>query len=125
MVIGASESGAASIYYHDDQAFPEAHGFWVRGGGRTTRATVYRASGDGPLLLTVHSGLIDNRFTIACGGWTRTLELRREAPERIEVPCPGRLVTLELSAEQQFVPQEVAPPSADLRPLGVWIEVLK
>lgn len=124
MVIGASQSGTASIFYHDERVFPEPQGFWVRG-ARTTRATVHRATGDSPLILKVHSGLIDNRLTIACGGWTRTFDLRREADEQVEVPSTGRLVTLELSAERQFVPQETAPPSTDPRPLGVWIEVVR
>lgn len=124
-VLGASQSAAASIFYYDGNAFPEEAGFWVRG-SRTTRASINRASSAGPLVLKMHSGLIANRLHVSTGAWRRTIPLQRERPEQIEVPSDDRaFVTLELSADDTFIPRDVVATSRDPRPLGVWIEVVK
>ncbi|MGH9175612.1 MAG: hypothetical protein ACRD1H_14700, partial [Vicinamibacterales bacterium] len=122
-VVAASQFGSASVFYHDLYAFPEAAGFWVRG-GRTTRVTIQQEDATRPLILTIHSGLIANRLHVSSSGWTRTVALQREQPDQIEIPSGGSaVVILELSADHEFVPREIDASSRDPRPLGVWVEV--
>ncbi len=122
-VTGASLARGGSYFYYDDNAFPEAVGFWVRG-RRTTRVTIHRERGDGPLKLRINSGLIRNRLHVSTFGWSHTVSLEPKLPDYLEVPAGNRaLITLELTADEEFVPREHDPTSQDLRPLGVWVEV--
>jgi hypothetical protein len=124
-VLGASQFGPTAVFYHDDHAFPETSGFWVRG-GRAALVTVERDDTSTPFRLRVHSGLIDNHLHVAVSGWDQTIALAREQPDEVEIPVGERkLVTLEFSAEKAFVPKDLLPPSSDARPLGVWIEILR
>ena len=123
IVVGAAEFGSTTVFYHDEQAFPERTGFWVQG-ERATLVTIQHDNATAPVTLRVHSGLIDNRLHVATTGWQTTLALDREQPDVIEIPSGGRrVVTMQLSADKAFVPKEVIPSSVDSRPLGVWIEV--
>ena len=122
-MVGAAQFGSTTVFYHDEQAFPERTGFWVQG-ERSTLVTIQRDNAAAPVTLRVHSGLIDNRLHVATTGWQTTLALDREQPDVIEIPSGGRrVVTMQLSADKAFVPKEVIPSSVDSRPLGVWIEV--
>jgi hypothetical protein len=123
-VVAASRGTAVSYFFADDNAIPEAQGFWVRG-SRSTRVTIHRDQVAGPLRLRVHSGLVDNRLHVAMPGWGQTLTLAPGHPAEIDIPFGDRvLTTLDLTAEREFVPRQVDPASRDPRPLGVWIEVM-
>jgi hypothetical protein len=125
-VIAASRSNGASIFYFDNDAFPEEAGFWVRGGGRRARIAIERATTEGPLTLRIHSGLITNRLRLSTFGWNQTVTLQPKLPDQVEIPAGSRgLHVLELSADQAFVPAELDQASRDVRPLGVWVEILR
>ena len=125
VVIAASRSGPASIYYYDANVSREPGGFWVLG-NRHTRVTIARPPSEGPLILRVHSGPIANRLHLSTFGWQHTMALKPSVREDIEVPVNGdTLVTLELSTDVVFVPQQWDPASADTRTLGVWVEVVQ
>jgi hypothetical protein len=126
-VLGASDSGDASLFYHDENVFPEERGFWVRGGHRRAQVSVHRSDMEGPLRLRVHSGVIANRLEVSMSGWSTTVALRPQSPEQIEIPATGRrsLVTLTFSAADGFVPMEIDGASRDARRLGAWVEVVR
>ena len=124
-VIGASRSGPASVFYLDANAYPEDRGFWVRA-TRRTHVVVHRPEATGSLVIRVHSGPMANLLRLATSGWERRVPLQPQRREDIEIPTKaGSLVAIELMAETGFVPAEREPSSADLRPLGVWIEVVR
>lgn len=124
-VIAASRSGPASVFYYDVNASPEETGFWIWG-NRQTRVTIARPPTEGPLVLQVHSGPIDNRLRLTTFGWQRTVTLQPQTRADVDVPSDsGTLVTLDLGAELAFVPREFDSASSDTRPLGVWVEVVQ
>jgi hypothetical protein len=124
-VTAASRSGQASIFYHDAYFFSERDGFWVRG-ERETRVTIYREFAETPLTMRVHSGLVGNRLRVSTAAWEKTLALRPQSPETVEVVgATGPLTTLSLRSDSGFVPRELDPASPDERRLGIWIEVLR
>jgi hypothetical protein len=124
-VLAASQSGPASVFYFDGNAFEEDLGFWVRA-SRSTRIAIQRADTAGPLVIRVHSGPVANQLTVATPGWQRHVRLQPERREDIDIPAKtAGLVTLELTADGGFVPRERDSNSSDPRPLGVWIEVAK
>jgi hypothetical protein len=114
------------VFYYDTNATPEKEGFWVWG-ERTTRVSIERKAVDKPLILKVHSGLIANQLHLSMFGWSRSLTLQPVLPDQIEIEAAGdqRLVTLELGAENGFVPAELDPKSDDVRRLGVWVEIVQ
>jgi hypothetical protein len=124
-IIAASRSGPASLFFSDTNASPEANGFWVWG-ERQTRVTVARPDHEGPIVLRVHSGPIPNRLRVSGFGWSRTLALRPDSPEELEVPIGDNdVVTIHFAAETAFVPRDLDSQSTDARPLGAWVEVLR
>lgn len=124
-VIAASRSGPASVFYYDVNVSPEPTGFWVWG-GRSTRVTIARPDTTAALVLRVHSGPINNRLHLTTFGWQQSVTLQPQSPIEIEMPGgSGGLVTVDLSADFVFVPQERDPTSTDIRPLGVWVEVVR
>jgi hypothetical protein len=126
IVIAASRSGPASVFYYDVNVSPEVAGFWVWG-QRRTRVTIARPpKTTAPLVLRIHSGPIANRLQLATFGWRQTVLLQPQLPVDVEIPAsPGGLVTLDLAADLSFVPRERDPSSSDTRPLGAWVEVVQ
>ena len=124
-VIAASRSGPASVFYYDVNVSPEPTGFWVWG-SRSTSVTIARPATTARLVLRVHSGPIDNRLHLTTFGWQQTVTTKPQLPIEVEVPGgSGGLVTLDLSADFAFVPQQRDATSTDIRPLGVWVEVVR
>jgi len=123
-VIGASQYGPSTVFYYDDNVSLEPTGFWVWG-TRWTKVSIHRSRTDVPLVLRIHS-MIPNRLRIALVGWAQTIALQPEQSQDVEIPSGDReIVTLELFAEQVFVPMQIDPTSRDDRPLGVWIEIVQ
>jgi hypothetical protein len=123
-VVAASMSGGASVFYYDGNIFQEENGFWVRG-ARRTRVTIDHTNVGRPLVLRVHSGPLSNQLHVFTPGLERDVQLEPLRPQNVEIPTGGRrLVTLALTAANEFVPREIDPSSSDPRPLGIWIEVV-
>jgi hypothetical protein len=73
----------------------------------------------------LNSGLIANRLRISAPGWAESVALEAKMPTEIEVPMADRsLVTLELTADHEFIPRALDPASLDPRTLGIWVEVV-
>ena len=113
------------MFYFDGNIFPEEQGFWVRG-ARRTRVTIDHMNGAAPLVLRVHAGPIANQLHILTAGFERDVYLQPLLRQDVEIPATGnRLVTLALTAANEFIPKDIDPSSTDPRPLGVWIEVVQ
>ena len=93
------------VFYYDDNALPEAAGFWMR--GTRTRASPSSATTAVRSALRVNSGLIANRLRMSTPGWSRIGAAAAEKPDELEIPAGRRtLITLDVSADHVFVPQE-------------------
>jgi len=124
-VLGAAAAAGGDYFFFDENALPEAAGFWTRG-ARTARVAIRRTHPAGPLTLRLNSGLIPNRLRIVLPGWSKTVVLEPKIPGTVEIPVDNRaLVTFEFTADRAFIPRELDPSSTDPRSLGIWIELVE
>jgi hypothetical protein len=125
-VLAAAHYDDVRLYFHDEHAYPEPSGFWVR--GRTTMlATVAWAPerSDQPgITLKLHSGAAPNEVTIATPAWLSTISL--EPGELRDVHVPARAdqsqLQLRIAPARAFVPAE-HDGGDDRRELGAWVEI--
>jgi hypothetical protein len=122
-VLSASRYGSAAVYFHDEQLFPEAAGFWTI--GRRRAAVTMAPAGEAPARLRIHCGSKANRVTLRSHGWSQTLDMVPNRPQEVTLPAATRgIVTLEIETADGFVPSEIDPASQDRRFLGAWVEVM-
>lgn len=129
-VVQSRRYGAASAFFHDDNADPEPAGFWTRR-DRLTRVTLMRDEG-ADLTVRVRSGpaaarvavrsLCAPRAETPCAAITETVALDANTARDIALRTRGP-VRLEIDTRGGFVPAEVDRASRDARGLGAWIEV--
>ena len=124
VVLAAANYPAASIYFHDEQLYPEAEGFWTIG-GRSSRVTVAARPGQTtPIVVRMHPGAKANTVTISTFGWQRYYELVPGQAVEVELPqFASGVVPLTITAESGFYPRDIDPASTDRRFLGAWVEV--
>src|SRR5690606_5791671 len=75
-VLGATRLGGLPFYFHDELAYAEPNGFWVRGGA-TLEATVRLEPGLEPpgVRLQVHSGQGSTDVQFATAAWSKAVGL--------------------------------------------------
>jgi len=122
-VVSARHYGAVTAYFHDEQAWPEPPGFWVR--GRDEARFVLASASDAPVRLRVTTGPIANHLSIDVEG--HVIELDTGADSYIEVPIGTvtRPTRMRVRSRDGFVPIELDPSKRDRRTLGAWIELLQ
>jgi hypothetical protein len=123
-VLSAVEFPTASIFFHDEEVFPEPAGVWVRGESAALM-TVAPMHPDQPLTLRVHPGARPNVVTFATSTWGQRVALTPGAPTEVHLPPPARPgpFLLRVTTEKGFVPAETIPGNTDRRMLGCWIEI--
>jgi hypothetical protein len=124
IVLAAATYPAANLYFHDEQMYPEAQGFWTQG-AHTSQVTVAMPPGQaGPVVLRIHSGATANTATLSTFGWQHTYALTPGKAEDVELPTFATRVTpLTIAVESGFSPRDADPNSSDKRFLGIWVEV--
>jgi hypothetical protein len=124
IVLAAADYGVARFYFHDEQMYPEARGFWTMG-AHSAEVTVAIPPGHaGPVVVRIHSGPVPNRATFSTFGWSHTATLMPGQPEDVELPMfPSGVIPLTIAVDSGFHPQEADPSSQDRRFLGIWVEV--
>jgi len=123
-VLAAANYPAAAVYFHDEQLYPEAQGFWTIG-GRSSHVTVAARPGQTtPIVVRMHPGAKANTVTISTFGWQRNYELVPGQAVEVELPqFASGVVPLTITAESGFYPRDIDPASTDRRFLGAWVEV--
>ena len=123
-VLAAANYQAASVYFHDEQLYPEAEGFWAIG-GRETHVTVAATPGrTDPIVVRMHPGAKANTVTLSTFGWLQSFDLVPGQAVEVELPrFPAGVVPLTITAESGFYPRDLDPTSTDRRFLGAWVEV--
>jgi hypothetical protein len=124
VVLAAANYQAASVYFHDEQLYPETQGFWTIG-GRETHVTVAAPPGrQGPVVVRMHPGAKANTVTLSTFGWLKRFDLVPGQAVEVELPqFASGVVPLTIDAETGFYPRDIDPQSTDRRFLGAWVEV--
>jgi hypothetical protein len=127
-VVSAGRYRDLSVYFHGEEAYPEANGFWVRGHS-TLLATfvpdVPRPTNRG-VLLKMHGGNTPVQVDLATDTWRTTVVLPGGESREVLVPARprARLLSVRISPASGFVPAE-QDGGNDRRLLGCWVEVLE
>jgi len=124
VVLAAANYPGASVYFHDEQSYPEAQGFWTNG-GRATHVTVASPPGQHtPVVVRMHPGAKANSVTISTFGWQRYYDLVPGQAVEVELPqFASGVVPLTIAADTGFYPRDLDPASTDRRFLGAWVEI--
>lgn len=124
----AARYGDLAVFFLTaDRAFPEATGFWVKGGAEATIAVGEPAPGL-TLELRLRNAPVANRVSVRSGQWQESMDLapgeeRRVALPRIVSPPAARLVSIR--TDRGVRPVDLDPANRDLRSLGVWVESVR
>lgn len=126
IVLSSASYPAANLYFHNEQTYPEAAGFWTRG-NQTTQFTVAMPPGQRePVVLRLHPGAKKNAATISTFGWQRHVSLVPGQAIEVELPTfASGVIPVTITAESGFFPRDFDPTSTDRRFLAFWVEVKK
>lgn len=124
VVLSAASYPAASVFFHEEQMYPEPQGFWTIG-AHTSRLTVAVPNGStAPVTLRIHSGGVANTVTFNTFGWQQRAELTPGTAVEVELPTfPSGVVPLTIDVASGFSPRDADPSSTDRRFLGIWVEL--
>ena len=124
VVLAAAEYPAASVFFHEEQMYPEPQGFWTTGASASNLTVAVPSGSTSPVKLRVHSGGVNNTATFSTFGWHQTLELTPGTAAEIELPMfPNGVIPLNIDVASGFSPRDADPKSTDRRFLGIWVEV--
>jgi hypothetical protein len=126
-VLAAAQYPGAVVYFHDNDAFPEPSGFWVRGGSDAV-VTFARPPGVAPrpVRVRIHAGPLQNRVELSTGAWHAVIALAPPVPAVIEIPIlrSARQAAVRIVSTRGFVPAQTTG-GRDKRFLGCWVEVIE
>ena len=126
-VLGAARFSGLPFYFHDELAYAEEKGFWVRGRA-ALRATVGLTPGLEPpgVRLQVHSGQATTEVRLSTPAWSGVVGLAPGELQQVLVPAlpTQRLLALTIAPAHGFIPAEHGGAPDDHRFLGCWVEVL-
>ena len=124
IVLAAAAYPAATLFFHDEQLYPESQGFWTLGSNTAHVTVAVPPNQKAPVVLRVHPGAAPNHATISTFGWERSFDLVPGQSVEVELPrFDSGVIPLAISADTGFLPKDVDQTSTDRRFLGVWVEV--
>jgi len=125
-VLSAVAFPDASLFFHDEDVYPERTGVWVHGES-TASMTVAPKHPEQRVTLRVHSGAAPNTVTFSTTTWGERVDLTPGTPREVHIPPPAKSgpFLLRVKTEHSFIPADFAPGSTDRRILGCWIEIQK
>lgn len=124
VVLAAATYPAATLFFHDEELYPEPQGFWTLGGKPSHVTVAVPLTQTTPVVLRMHPGAAENRTTVSTFGWRRSFTLVPGQAVEVELPAfDSGVVPLTISADAGFYPKDVDPQSNDRRFLGIWVEV--
>jgi hypothetical protein len=124
--VRAAKYGAVAVFFADEKVFPEATGFWVKGGAEATIA-LSAPTPDVRLELQLRNTPKANRISVSRGDWRESIALAPGEERRVALP-PNRVgsraaTVIRIHPEIGVRPADLEPANGDLRLLGVWVEV--
>lgn len=124
VVLAAAAYPAASVFFHEEQMYPEPQGFWTMGSQVSSLTVAVPTGSTAPVTLRVHSGGVNNVATFSTFGWQQTVELTPGKAVDVELPTfPSGVIPLLIDVASGFSPKDADPKSTDRRFLGIWVEV--
>jgi hypothetical protein len=126
-IVGVRQQGPVTVFFHDGFVFAEPTGYWIRGGATAEVTYATNAQSVSTIAIAVHCGPVPNQVSLRTPGWQERLTLEPGATRSVtiptmELPVLGvRIVPLEISVEDGFVPAQLVPSSTDRRFLGCRI----
>ena len=124
VVLAAAEYPAADMFFHDEQLYPEAQGFWTIGAHASRVTVAVPPNHAGPVMLRIHPGAKATHVTISTFGWQQQYDLVPGQAAEVQLPPPTEgVIPLTIATDGGFSPKEVDPQSTDRRFLGIWVEV--
>jgi hypothetical protein len=124
VVLAAASYPAASVFFHEEQMYPEGAGFWTAGAHASRMTVAVPAGQTTPVTLHVHSGGTPNIATFSTFGWTQRVALKPGQAADVELPMfPSGVIPLTIDVESGFSPKDTDPASTDPRFLGIWVEL--
>ncbi len=124
LVLASAEYPAADLFFHDEQLYPEAQGFWTIGAHASHVTVAVPPNHPGPLMLRIHPGAKPNHVTISTFGWEQSYDLVPGQAAEVQLPPPTEgVIPLTIASSTGFSPKEFDPQSTDRRFLGIWVEV--
>ena len=120
----AVKYASSSVYFLDEQSFPEPEGFWV-GGARESTVAIAPDQIRASIPVTVRSAPIANRVTLTSGRWREELSLGPGEERVMQIPlAPGRsAAVVTIASASGFRPSESDAASRDQRFLGAFVQV--
>jgi hypothetical protein len=124
VVLSAAVYPGASMFFHNEQMYPEPTGFWTIGGRSAEVTVAVRPAQTTPVVLRIHGGGKANTVTLSTFGWHREYWLVPGQAVEVELPVvAGGVIPLTIAAADGFYPHDIDPASNDPRFLGIWVEV--
>jgi hypothetical protein len=124
VVLSAAVYPGASMFFHNEQMYPEPTGFWTIGGRSAEVTVAVRPAQTTPVVLRIHGGGKANTVTLSTFGWHREYWLVPGQAVEVELPVvAGGVIPLTIAAADGFYPRDIDPASNDPRFLGIWVEV--
>ena len=123
-ILSAMAFPSASMFFHDEEVYPEPTGAWIRGES-TASMTVAPAQPENGVTLRVHCGPTPNAVTFETTTWGERVVLIPGQAREVHIPAPPKPspFLLRATTESSFVPAEAIPGSTDRRVLGCWMEI--
>jgi hypothetical protein len=114
--------GATTVFFLDENVWPESTGFWVRGGSAAT--LVVSPVEAGRLQWRARNGAAATTLRLVSGDWHANVPLQPHEAHVLDVPVNREdgIALLQIESERGFRPSDVNPSSPDRRFLGVWVE---
>jgi hypothetical protein len=115
---------SSTVYFLDEQSFPEPEAFWV-GGARESTVVIEPDQARGSVPMIVRNAPVNNRLTFRSGQWQEDLTLAPGEERAIQIPlAPGRrAVVVSIASASGFRPSESVPDSRDQRFLGAFLQI--
>jgi hypothetical protein len=124
-VLSSWARGPFVFLFHDDMAYSEPGGFWVRGASRVVISVVSRTGrAESGFRLRLRSD-IANTVRVDTADQHLTLHLAAGQPQEIELTPNARdgALRIVLTPATGFRPSDRDPASGDRRFLGCWVEI--
>ena len=123
-VISATKDPGAAVFFHDQHAHPEPHGFWILG-RRTALLTIAPAPDQRRrVVLRLHSGGQTNTVRMRALGWQWQAALVPGQGAEVELPpATAGVIPLTITTTNGFRPRDRDAASTDSRLLGIWVEL--
>lgn len=123
-VLSARKYRDATVFFHDENLYPEREGMWLRGQRVAAISVVPGPGVEMPTAVRINCGSRGNTATLNSNSWEATHSLVPGQVAEVVLPAATRgVIPLTIRATGSYRPRDIDPSSRDPRVLGVWLEL--